>query len=151
MLVSIGMEALFSKCRQPIAKGVRRVFKELVAVAIGGMCGCLLRHGLGWLLGMKGAGWLPIATLVANLLGCFAIGYLYQWSTQQQLTKEWWVVGVRVGLLGGLTTFSSFGLDVVRMWSQNRALAIALLSAHVLLGVAAVVIGIRLAEQPQPT
>ena len=86
--------------------------------------------------------WLPIATLVANIGGCFAIGALAQWSLHHDIGKEWWVVGVRVGLLGGLTTFSSFALDVARLWNDsNRSLSAGLAASHLVLGLLAVAAG----------
>ena len=120
---------------------------EWIAVALGGMLGAVSRHALQGVFSLLGAAWLPIATLTANVLGCFAIGVLAQWSFQQQLTNHWWVVGARVGLLGGLTTFSSFGLDVVRLWQADRTgHAMLLTASHLALGLAAVVAGLNWAK-----
>lgn len=120
---------------------------ESIAVAAGGLLGAVLRHALLGLFSLLGVSWLPISTLTANVLGCFAIGVLAQWSFHQQLTNHWWVVGARVGLLGGLTTFSSFGLDIVRLWQADRtSYAIFLCAAHVALGLGAVVAGLNWAK-----
>lgn len=106
------------------------------------MLGALLRHALATLFSLIGHAWLPIATLVANILGCLAIGALAQWSIEQQLTKHWWVVGLRVGVFGGLTTFSSFALDLVRLWQEERTTqSLVLAVAHLVLGLTAVVVG----------
>ena len=121
--------------------------KEWIAVALGGMLGALLRHTLSWIFVQIGPAWLPIATLTANVAGCLAIGWLAQWAMQLSLTYEWWAIGLRVGLLGGLTTFSSFALDVIRIWHEHRGLySLSLILAHLLLGFAAVLIGISLAR-----
>ena len=117
--------------------------KEWIAVALGGMLGALARHALSWVFSHLGPAWLPIATLVVNVLGCFAIGAIVQWALQQSISREWWVVGVRVGLLGGLTTFSSFALEVVWYLRENRSThALILIGLHVVIGVAAVMAGI---------
>jgi fluoride exporter len=127
------------------------MMKEWIAVALGGMLGALLRHALSWGFAQIGPAWLPIATLTANVAGCLAIGWLAQWALQLSLTYEWWAVGLRVGLLGGLTTFSSFALDVVRLWHEHRGFyTLSLILAHLLLGIAAVLVGVSLARMMSP-
>ncbi len=121
--------------------------REWIAVAIGGLVGTVLRHFTVHQISLIGDSWLPIATLGVNVAGCFAIGYLSQWSMAQSLENHWWVIGLRSGVLGGLTTFSSFGLDVVRLWQTARPeVAVGLASAHVFIGIGAVVIGMQLAR-----
>ena len=121
--------------------------REWLAVAVGGLIGSILRHGTVNLFSLMSLSWLPIATLVTNFVGCFAIGYLAQWSLAQNLENHWWVVGLRADVLGGLTTFSSFGLDVVRQWQSARPeVAVGLASAHVFLGIGAVIVGMLLAR-----
>ncbi len=133
-----------------VPSGLRKaaaMMKEWIAVACGGMLGAVLRHALSGVFSLISPAWLPIATLVANVLGCLAIGALAQWSFHQQLSSHWWVVGARVGLLGGLTTFSSFGLDIVRLWqTQRTSHSMALAAAHLILGLMAIAIGMSLAR-----
>lgn len=118
--------------------------REWIAVALGGMLGAVSRHALSWIFSLIGPSWLPIATLAANVGGCFLIGLLSHWAFHRQLSAEWWVIGIRVGLLGGLTTFSSFGLDLVRLWTEDRSwYAINLGLAHIVLGLLAVVAGLN--------
>ncbi|MEM8736422.1 MAG: fluoride efflux transporter CrcB [Planctomycetota bacterium] len=121
---------------------------EWIAIALGGMAGALLRHSLSVFFSSISPAWLPYATLTANIAGCFAIGILFQWSQMQGISSTWWIVGIRVGLLGGLTTFSSFALDLVQHWSQKGATASSLLCClHLLVGLAAVIVGIQLGSQ----
>jgi fluoride exporter len=118
--------------------------QEWVAIAIGGMLGTLMRHTVASLFAIAGAAWLPGATLVVNVCGCFAIGYISAWAVENQMETHWIVTAVRVGLLGGLTTFSSFGMDIIRLWQNGRQdLAGCLVMAHLGLGLAAVVLGLR--------
>ena len=121
--------------------------REVLAVAVGGAVGSLARYALLLAFSLLGAVWLPIATLVANLLGCLAIGFVAQWSLQTHWDQHWAAIGIRIGLLGGLTTFSSFALDALRMWQAERLSAAAwLVLAHVVLGIAAAALGIWLAR-----
>lgn len=121
--------------------------KVWMAVAVGGMIGSLGRYGLLLAFALVGPAWAPVATLAANLLGCFAIGWLAHWSFLLEQSNHWLVVGVRVGLLGGLTTFSSFALDVYRLWQTGRpGLSLSVASLHIVLGLAAVVAGIALSQ-----
>lgn len=121
------------------------MIKEWIAVALGGMVGTLARHALASLVRGWQPHWLPLATLAVNVVGCFAIGWLFRWSWDRELTNQWWEVAIRVGILGGLTTFSSFGLEVVNAWHERPALAMAIMAAHLGLGLLAVAGGMLLA------
>jgi fluoride exporter len=121
------------------------VVREWLAVAIGGMLGSLLRYALSaWMRGVN-PNLVPWSTLAVNVVGCFAIGWLFRWSLDRHLLNQWWEVGLRAGLLGGLTTFSAFGLETVVAWQQRPTLALAIVVAHVGLGLLAVVLGMALA------
>jgi CrcB protein len=121
------------------------VVREWLAVAVGGMLGSLARHALSnWTRGFHPS-LVPLATLAVNVIGCFAIGWLFRWSLDRQLINQWWEVGVRVGVLGGLTTFSTFGLETINAWHQRPALAVAMVAGHVCLGLFAVVLGMAVA------
>ncbi|MCX7821630.1 MAG: fluoride efflux transporter CrcB [Brevinematales bacterium] len=56
----------------------------------------------------------PFGTLVVNLIGCFVIGFLSGWIENRFLPSEWRMF-VFVGILGGFTTFSSFGLETFNL------------------------------------
>lgn len=121
--------------------------REILAVAIGGAAGSLARYALLLVFSLPGAAWLPLATLAANLIGCLAIGFVAQWSAQGGWAEHWGATGIRIGLLGGLTTFSSFALDSLRLWQSDRvAGTVGLIAAHVLLGLAAAALGVWLAR-----
>ncbi len=123
------------------------MLREFLAVAVGGAVGSVGRYGIILLFSLIGASWSPIATLVANVLGCFAIGWLAQWAMQAELTNHWLVAGARIGLLGGLTTFSSFAIDILRLYQSDKvAMSVGLVVAHLLLGLLAVAGGLHVAR-----
>lgn len=90
-----------------------------ILVAIGGALGSMARYGIFCVWNRTGQPgfW---GTLIVNVIGCFAIGYLFAMATAKSSTdsfKLFWMVG----FLGGLTTFSAFGLDMFQI-IQNRSL-----------------------------
>ena len=94
---------------------------HLALIFIGGGLGSVLRYGIArWL---SPAEWdeagspFPVSTLVVNLLGCVLIGILAGWCGR----REWARSLLVVGLLGGFTTFSAFGLDAVRLFDSGHS------------------------------
>jgi CrcB protein len=82
--------------------------KFLLLVAAGGSCGSVLRAVVGVLM----KSYLPWPTLVVNLLGAFLIGLLVRFSESSanaESFRAFWIIG----LCGGFTTFSTFGMDMV--------------------------------------
>lgn len=103
-----------------------------VAVASGAGVGALLR----WWLALKLNAALtafPLGTLLANLAGGYLIGLALAFFAQHpQLSPEWRLFLV-TGLLGGLTTFSTFSAEIVYMLQQGRwAWALSTTALHLL-------------------
>ncbi len=92
----------------------------VLVIAAGGALGALARYwimgGVGHALGIG----FPWATLVVNVLGSAALGVLaglmaFLWSPSPELRAF-----LVVGLLGALTTFSTFSLDVVLLTERGE-------------------------------
>ena len=84
-----------------------------LAIAVGGALGSMARHGVNHLVHTR---WLttrfPAGTIAVNLVGCFLIGVLAGLVASDRIAlRLHWREFVFVGLLGGFTTFSTFGLD----------------------------------------
>jgi CrcB protein len=80
-----------------------------IAVAVGGAIGAVARHAVNQ---MWPAVRFPIGTVVVNLVGCFVVGVLAGLLASERITMRFqWREFVFVGVLGGFTTFSTFGLD----------------------------------------
>lgn len=113
----------------------------------GGM-GALLRYLLGRLTMSLQWTSLPMGTLLANLIGCFLIGYLswvlvYRWQVSQNLQ-----IIIITGFLGGFTTFSAFSLEVISMFQQQAgARAFAYISINVVLSILMTFLGLLIARQ----
>lgn len=85
-----------------------------LAAGSGGFVGSVIRHLVNSWLKVPHAGF-PWATTTVNLIGCFAIGATAAWFESREELAPWWHTFVVTGLLGGLTTFSAFGLDFHRL------------------------------------
>lgn len=57
----------------------------------------------------------PLGTFVVNMMGCLLIGYLFQLAESRGVLQAEGRLFVFVGLLGGFTTFSSFGLETFQL------------------------------------
>ncbi len=121
-------------------------------VFVGAGVGGVLRYWLGgvtqtW-FGDTVPGWtsFPIGTLLVNVTGCFAIGILAVLLTGPFLVREEVRLALLVGVLGGYTTFSSFGRETIALIHDGQWLFAGLnvLISNVV-GLAAVFLGDRLA------
>jgi CrcB protein len=118
-----------------------------IAVAVGGALGSLARHAVNHLVHLR---WLtmrfPLSTVAVNVSGCVIIGLLAGLIASDRialrgLSREF----VFVGLLGGFTTFSTFGLDTLVLLRTGSAGQAALnVALQVVGGLAAVWFGYQL-------
>lgn len=111
-------------------------------VGVGGCAGSMLRYAAG-LAGARLAGApTPWATAVANVTGCFAIGLL----ASRPLSPEWRAFAL-AGVLGGYTTFSTFGYETFALIESGRpGLACANAVGQLALGLLAVFAGATIAR-----
>lgn len=118
---------------------------SLLAVAIGGASGACLRFVLVRALATSGG--FPLGTLVVNVLGCFAIGVIATLAVDAWDLGDAARAGLVVGVLGGLTTFSSFSLDTWTLVRDERlGLAALNVVANNALGLGAAWLGLRVAS-----
>jgi fluoride exporter len=117
-----------------------------VAIAVGGGIGAMARHALNGAVTMRLGSGFPAGIFIVNVLGCLAIGLLagvIAASRVQigELTRTFLVVGV----LGGFTTFSSFGLDTYTLLRGGQtALAMVNGLGQLIAGLCAVWLGFAL-------
>jgi CrcB protein len=101
------------------------------AVCLGASVGALARWQLGLWLNHSGA-WLPWGTLAANLIGGYAVGVVAGVFLIHPGINPVWRLLLVTGLMGGLTTFSSFSAEVVEMMVEQRwGTALATVLLHV--------------------
>jgi len=84
---------------------------EVVLVALGGGAGALCRYATAHLAARLWGESFPWGTLIVNLAGCFLIGVVYALGVEASAIGPRVRLFLMTGLLGGLTTFSAFGLE----------------------------------------
>src|SRR3546814_19763977 len=96
------------------------MFLSLFSIGTGAALGAWLRWGLGLWLNPHHAT-LPLGMLAANLVGGYGVGLALGWFAQTPgLSPELRLIVIN-GLLGGLTTFSTFALDTVQMLLRQQS------------------------------
>ncbi|NBA96799.1 fluoride efflux transporter CrcB [Pseudomonas sp. R5(2019)] len=93
----------------------------VAAVSAGGIAGTLLRFATGNWVAAHWPRHFYAGTLAVNLIGCLLIGVLYGLFLQRPIAPVELRAGLIAGFLGGLTTFSSFSLDTVRLLESGQA------------------------------
>ncbi len=123
---------------------------NILAIFVGGGIGALLRYVI-FLLAQRPAGLtFPTGTLVANLLGALAIGYLWGIFESTKLAHEWRLF-LFTGLLGGFTTFSTFYRETTQLLKIGEwKTALVYVGASNILGIALVIAGFFLAHRMMP-
>lgn len=94
----------------------------IIAVTLGGIVGTLLRFATGTYVMANWPRFFYSATLAVNIVGCLLIGYLYGLFLIRPEIPVEVRSGLIVGFIGGLTTFSSFSLDTVRLLESGQGL-----------------------------
>jgi len=116
---------------------------SVIYVALGGALGSVSRYLVGtWAQTASQSIDFPYGTLTVNLIGCFIIGFLSQLAeTRGVFTPETRAL-VFIGVLGGFTTFSSFGNDTLNLLRDGGTFnALANVGANVILGLMLVWLG----------
>lgn len=116
---------------------------SIIFVAFGGALGSVSRYLLGtWVQSVSKSIDFPFGTLTVNLIGCFVIGFLSQLAEARGVFTSETRALVFVGVLGGFTTFSSFGNDTINLVRDGEMFnALANVGANVILGLLLVWLG----------
>jgi CrcB protein len=93
----------------------RAAVERTLLIALGGALGTILRY----LTSGLAAQWLgpdfPYGTLIVNLVGSFLIGVIHQVGTESLVLPDHVRWFLTTGLMGGLTTYSAFSYETVRL------------------------------------
>ncbi|MNE41209.1 putative fluoride ion transporter CrcB [compost metagenome] len=98
------------------------MIRIVLAVAAGGISGTLLRFATTNWVASNWPRHFYVGTLAVNIVGCLLIGLLYGLFLFRPEVPVEVRAGLIAGFLGGLTTFSSFSLDTVRLLESGQVL-----------------------------
>ncbi|WP_291371752.1 MULTISPECIES: fluoride efflux transporter CrcB [unclassified Acinetobacter] len=113
-------------------------------VALGGAVGASLRYGAGVLLFKPSSGF-PWTTWWVNLCGCLLAGIFFAYSQKFPVLQNEARLFLMVGILGGFTTFSSFGLETFQLLKHGQiVLALGYVISSVIVGVMVLALGFYL-------
>jgi len=122
--------------------------KEAILIGVGGALGALSRYGISTVAKNISSSELPFGTFVANMIGCFAIGVVAALATESSYISKELQAALTIGFLGGLTTFSSFSYETIRLaGTQDWRYSLANALANVLVGVSMTIAGMLVARR----
>lgn len=119
--------------------------QQILLVGLGGFLGSIARYKLGGLVLHHTMDWrFPLGTFVVNVLGCLVAGILAALVERH----SWFSPDTRVllftGLIGGFTTFSTFGVETVfRLRRGEVAVAFAYVALSLLCGLGGLWLGMK--------
>ncbi|MCX6067376.1 MAG: fluoride efflux transporter CrcB [Chloroflexi bacterium] len=120
---------------------------NILFVGLGGALGSIGRYLIsGWVQTVTKSIQFPYGTLAVNLFGCFVIGFLAQLAETRGVFTSESRLFVFVGILGGFTTFSSFGNETFNLARDGEIWSSLMnIGANVVIGLFAVWLGRTLA------
>lgn len=119
------------------------MLKTILYIAIGGAIGSVLRYLTSVLVSKFWTHHFPLATFLANCIGCLLIGLFMGYLTKNQITDsslKWFLI---TGFCGGYTTFSAFGFENISLFQQqNSIVAFTYIGLSIISGLFAVWLGL---------
>jgi CrcB protein len=126
---------------------VRPDRRELAAIFVGGFAGAIARAELAQALPTHPGQW-PWATFTVNLVGALLVGYFTTRLQERLPLSAYRRPLLGTGLCGGLTTFSTMQLELLRMFDAgNVGLALAYAVVSITAGFAAVALASNLTRR----
>ena len=118
-----------------------------ILIGLAGLVGTVLRYWLSEHVAKQYGGTFPWGTLAVNLIGCFVAGVVFFITEERLLVNTTVRMIILIGLLGGFTTFSAYGLQSFALLKDGEfGLAILNVATSNILGLFMVWIGYAFAR-----
>jgi CrcB protein len=118
----------------------------ILAIAIGGFIGSVLRYGVVNWLSMEGTSF-PWGTFSVNVAGCLLLGWFLTVSATSKKISNTIRAGIGTGLIGSFTTFSAFSAETMLLMQAGKtATAFTYVILSTFAGVTFAAIGSRIAR-----
>lgn len=123
------------------------MYEKILILGIGGFIGSNLRYFISkWCLDIFGTS-LPYGTLVVNIVGSFILGFITLYGTEIADLDPNVRLFIGTGMMGALTTFSTFSLETVNMMREsNYTLALTNTGLNLALSMGAIILGFMAAR-----
>ena len=119
--------------------------RDIMLVAGGGAAGAVARFAANALCAEVLGTRFPWGTLIVNVVGCFALGWLVHVGTDVFTPSSKLALGT--GFLGAFTTYSTFGVETIHAWNRAPLLGVLNATGNLVLGIIAVLLGIYVATR----
>jgi CrcB protein len=121
--------------------------RELAAVFVGGALGTLARAALATVAAPEPGHW-PWPTFIVNVVGAFLLGYFTTRLLERLPVSSYRRPLLGTGVCGGLTTFSTMQVEVVRMFEQKHyGLAVGYTTVSIVVGLLALYLATALVRR----
>ena len=94
--------------------------QQTIFIAVAGLVGTLTRYWLSGFVARQYGENFPWGTLIVNLIGSFLAGALYHLAEERLLIPPALRAVLLIGLIGGFTTFSSYGLQTFSLLRDGQ-------------------------------
>ena len=118
------------------------MIKNILIIGSGGFLGSVARYLVSQLNLTVSFHSVPVGTLLVNVIGCLAIGFLTGIAEKSMILTSEWRLFLMVGLCGGFTTFSAFANENLMLVHSGQIMAVLLYTVlSIFLGFLAVYFG----------
>lgn len=94
--------------------------QKTILVGLAGLAGTLLRYWLSGVVARRFGETFPWGTMAVNVIGCFLAGAAFYLTEERFLVNPTVRAVILIGLLGGFTTFSSYGLQTFTLIREGE-------------------------------
>tara|TARA_Y100001970_G_C14056842_1_gene762041 strand:- start:21 stop:401 length:381 start_codon:yes stop_codon:yes gene_type:complete len=120
---------------------------SILSIAIGGGFGSVARYIIAKEMESLMGDFLPYGTLVVNVVGSFALGWIATFFIDRPEINNSLRLGLTVGFLGSFTTFSTFSLESLSLMLEGEIWrAFINISANAIVCLGMCYLGLKLAQ-----